>query len=260
MNARDFISLILIGCFLMAAVAIGEVPEAAVTDSSLKYTDQERTKGRELLEKATDACGGAKNFRDVKNYTMTCTINMPGREPIEYKEIRVQPNKSAKFITAPMYSQQTVLNGIHGWIINGDQMASMSPVQMDMSKEELKRDQLFLFSHADDSTLVVAYKGEEAFNNQKMLRLDIVLNDSEIFTIYIHPDTYLMTGMKHETISQMGPTTVQMELADYVRFGNIKFPTNIKQSVGSNTTTITDINYIINGVVADSIFVKPEGL
>ncbi len=235
-------------------------PQNTSMNKAGQYSEREMVKGKEFLVKSAEASGGLTRLKSAINSTMSCVVESASQKKLNYKEIRVFPNKIAKFIPTPTGQNEYYFNGTDGWIISEGSTQQMPPLMAGREADQFKRDQVYLLTHAGNDDLTVAYKGDEPFEGISCHRLEIVLNPSEVYSVYVNTESYLLIGMKLETVSAMGPTTVTMELHDYKEFDGIKLPSRITQNVGTQTVKVTEIEYSFNDEINLKIFEKPEGL
>lgn len=227
---------------------------------TVPYTQKEIKQGQEYLEKSANACGGLDKLRKIKNYEMTCKIKSEKQGTMDYREIKVFPDKFAQFIKSPMVSQDTYFNGRVGWIKTGETIKQMPPMQVSAMADQMKRDQFYLLSHANDNSIMVAYKGEGDFDGKKAMRVEVKLNESEIYSVFLDPDNYRIIGMKQDMVAAMGPTTMKISLLDYRDFNGIMMPTKIEQNFGSRVITVSDIAYKMDIDIDKTMFLKPDSL
>ncbi|MEZ5360424.1 MAG: hypothetical protein R3F48_16545 [Candidatus Zixiibacteriota bacterium] len=259
---RVFISTACIGLFLFVGAKGAPQDETGGMQAkkTAVYSEKEISEGRDYLMKSVDACGGITTFKKTKNYEMTCTVNSSKQGSMQYREVKVFPDKMAQFVKTPSVTQEMYYNGSDGWTVLAGTAKPMPPTQADMMADQMKRDQFYLLMHVDDKDLIVAFKGMSDFDGQKALRIEVVLNESETYSIFLDTASYRIIGMKQETLSAMGPTTVSIALLDYKEFGGVSLPSRIEQKVGGQTVTITDISYRLDIDIDKTMFEKPSGI
>lgn len=259
---RTCLSAVVLIPFLTAGAmgAPQDLPKSKMANQAKAYTDRELSQGHEYLQKSAEACGGLDVLKNVENYEMTCTITSAMQGAMKYREIKIFPDKLAQFVKTPSQTQEMYYNGTDGWMVMGGAPKALPPIQAKNMGDQIKRDQFYLLTHADDENLVVAYKGEATFMEKQALRLEVKLNASETYSIFLDPESYLIKGMRQETMSAMGPAMITIQLFDYKDFGGIKLPSRIEQHVGDQTVSISDISYTMNGEIDSGMFEKPEGM
>ncbi len=246
----------------------GEVNEIDITipgptEGEFAATDEELALGLETLKKTAKACGGAVNFKKVKNISAGAkvTVNMPqGAMTLDFTSIQVLPDKSAQFMKTPMGEQVIIFNGVAGWTSMAGQTQPMSSADLEDKKKEIDRDMIRLFAHADNPYFKVAHKGEEEFNGVSAIRLDFLTDTGVQFTIYINPQDYLPLGLRYMGQTMMGPGKIVETYSEFKKYGPIMQPARIMQDAGGIGIEIEIVKMEINGEIDGSIFEKPEGI
>ncbi|MCK5125931.1 MAG: hypothetical protein KAR42_06730 [candidate division Zixibacteria bacterium] len=254
---RLFLLILLLSVF--TAALLGQ-SDGLISTNAFDFSKEELSKGRSILLKAVEKCGGIENFKKVKNFTLTCKFEAAGQDAFDYRETRVFPNKIAKEMTTPFGVHTSVFNGDEGWTISNDQKVMMSPIEVKQCSDELKLDQFSLYTNADNESIKVAYKNDDKYNGVDVFHLRVSMDDKEAYSMYIDKESYLVLGLLHETMTQMGSTKLYVNLYDYTKFGDITLPSRIEQVIGERKNIVSDMNYEIDGKIDESIFIKPSGL
>ncbi len=233
------------------------------TQDEFSATDEELSRGREIFAKSADACGGPASFRDIKTvtYDAKITITTPqGAFTLDAQSIEILPDKSAQIMKTPMGEQTSVNNGNEGWQGAGEQIQAMSASDVADFKKGQERELKLLFAKADNPDFKVASKGMEDFGGKQVERLNFLTNSGEQFTIFINPDDFMPVGMVYvgKTMAGVGVNTISY-LA-HTKAGAVTLPSSIKRDSGGILLEIEISNFVINGTVDESIFVKPTGI
>lgn len=233
------------------------------TQDEFAATDEELARGREIFAKSADACGGPASFRDIKTvtYDAKITITTPqGGFTVDARSIEILPDKSAQIMTTPMGEQTSVNNGNEGWQGTGEQIQAMSASDVADFKKQQERELKLLFANADNPDFKIAAKGVEEFEGKQVERLNFLTNSGEQFTIFINPDDFMPAGMVYvgKTMAGVGKNTITY-LA-HTKVGAVTLPSSIKRDSGGMMLEIEISNFVINGTVDESIFVKPTGI
>jgi predicted Zn-dependent peptidase len=235
----------------------------APAEDEFAASDEELSRGLELLKKTASACGGVTEFKKINNLTTSSkvTLNMPqGSMTIEVVSVEVYPNKSVQTIKTPMGEQVTVFDGTSGWTSAAGQVQAMKAADLEENKKSADRNIIRLFAHADDPYFKVAYKGEEEWNGINSHRLDFMTDNGTTFTMYINPDDFIPVGSRHTGQTMTGPGEITRIYNEFKKYGNIMQPIKINQKAGSMEMDIEVVNIDINGTYDEGLFKKPEGI
>ncbi len=238
------------------------IPKPAVEEFAA--SSEQLSKGRDLVRKAAQACGGVANFKNVTSlvYEAKITVNTPqGAMTVDLTSIEVPPNKSAQIIKTPMGEQTMVFIGDAGWIAAAGQAKAMPSGQLEEQKKSIGRDMVWLFSHVDqDDFLDVADKGQEEFAGKPAQRLDFKGEAGDQFTVYLDPASFMPIGLRYMGETMAGPGEVVETLSDYQTYGNIMLPGKRVQEAGGMSIETELVDVKVNGEYDASIFEKPEGI
>jgi len=249
--------------------ALGEVNEIDINIPQPEVEEfaasgDELSKGRELMSKAAEACGGVANFKNVKSVVSKAriSINTPqGAMELDVTSIEVLPERFADIIHSPMGEQRRVVVNETGWESAMGKAQAMTADAIAEQRKEIDRNLIWLFAHADEADFInVAAKGREEFNGVQTQKLDFETNDGDQFTMYLHAETFQPAGLRYMGQTPAGPGEIVRTFSDYRDFGGIMLPTSQVQETGMITLEIKIADIAINGEYDESIFEKPEGL
>ncbi len=251
---------------LSALGAVNEIDITIPKPEAEEFTasGDEMAKGRELMMKAAESCGGAAGFKSIQSliYEAKVTVNTPqGAMTLDMTSIEVPPDKAAQTIRTPMGEQNIVFVGDAGWISAAGQSQAMPTGQLEEQKKNARRDMVYLFAHVDqDDYPDVAAKGTEEFDGRQAERLDFKTVTGDQFTVYLDPETYRPMGMKYMGETMQGPGEVVEKMSDYQAYGEVMLPAKRVQEAGAISYEIDMVSITVNGEYDSSIFEKPDGI
>ncbi|MEZ5360425.1 MAG: pitrilysin family protein [Candidatus Zixiibacteriota bacterium] len=246
----------------------GEVEEIDITIPSpeveeFEATDEELAEGMVWLGKMVAALGGVDNFKKIKTLEQKgkLTLTMPqGSMTVEVSEINVMPNKVATIIKTPMDTQYDVYNGVDGWAKSMGQTMLKSADDLEEQKKDMSRDYYTICAGADKPTYKVAFRGDDTFNDNPVVRLDFLTELGAQFTMFVNPESSLPVGQKYTGSTPMGPGEIVTTFNEFKPYSGVKVPVKQRRDVGPMVLETELTAVTINGKIDESIFVKPEGI
>jgi len=233
-------------------------------EAEFAASNEEMGEGMQILAEAAEACGGVESFKNVESMVTEgdLTLKTPnGPMTMALKSIMVAPDKSAQIIKTPMGEQVMVFNGTAGWQSMGGQTQAMQSSDIEEALVDIKRSQIWLFSHLEDKDFIqVASKGIEEFNGKQAHRLDFKTEQGKQFTMFIDSETKMPIGMRYMGQTMAGPGEIVVKMSDFKEFGGIMVPTKRVQEAGQIGMEVELTSVTINGEFDETIFDKPEGL
>ena len=211
-----------------------------------------------VLEKMIEAQGGRKVLETLKDTTisgtmeliqqgMNATLTMYQKEP---NLMRMDIEVMGMVITQ-------AFDGQKGWYLN-PQTGAAQDMDENMNKE-FKRQALGNDSLLNPAKYGITYaaKGKENIGDKECLVLEQTMSDGHKSTLYLDPDTYLITRTKTTTMSQMGGGEVQSEtiFGDYRKEGDVLVAhtlTILQDGAEFARMTLTKVTY--NSGLEDSLF------
>jgi hypothetical protein len=233
------------------------------TEKAPEATGAALTTGKELLNKAIAACGGATAFKAIKtmqwkgNMTMTTP---QGDMAASVQVLMAMPDRVRVNMTLPMGEMSQIINGEQAWMVS-PRGTMPAPGQMkDEMKANLWRDTAFLFANADREGLTVQHLGTENVAGQKYEALLITPQGVKSYKLYLDAATMMPAKISYQRMGMMGAPTDSEELfSDFREVAGAKFPfKTVTNQSGKKAQEATATEIVINSAVDESQFVvKP---
>jgi outer membrane lipoprotein-sorting protein len=230
-----------------------------VAEKAPEATEATLAKGKELLAKAVEACGGAAAFKAIKTLQSksSMTVTTPqGEMALTMQIILAMPDRVRANIGTPMGEMSQILNGEQAWMVS-PQGTMPAPAQV---KEELManvwRDFAYLFANTDREGLAVQHLGSEAIEGQKCEVVLVTPNGVKSFKLYVNATTLMPVKMTYQGTNMMGaPVNSEEMFSDFREVSGVKLPfkTVVNQD-GKKAQEATASEILINVAVDDSQF------
>ncbi|MFQ5864496.1 MAG: M16 family metallopeptidase [bacterium] len=196
-----------------------EAPEA--TEASL-------SKGKELLDKAIMACGGAQAFKEIKTLQWKgkiTAVTPQGEMAMSAQVTLALPDRVRANINTPMGEMSQILNGEQAWIVSPQgTIPAPAPVKEQMIAN-LWHNVSYLFANADSEGLTAQHVGSEEVNGQKGEVLLITPQGVKGFKLYLNAETMLPVKMSYQGMNMMGaPVASEDMYSDYREVAGVKIP------------------------------------
>ncbi len=219
--------------------------------------------GKELLNKAITAWGGAAAFKAIKTmqWKGNLTMSTPqGDMAANTHVILLMPNRLRVNISLPMGEMSQIINDDQAWIV-APQRTMPAPGNMkDEMIANLWRDFVFLAANADREGLTVQHLGTEEVDAQKCEVLLITPKDIKNFKLFVDAATMMPVKLSYQGTNMMGaPTNSEETFSDFREVSGVKLPfKSITTQDGKKAQEATATEIVINAAVDESLFVvKP---
>jgi outer membrane lipoprotein-sorting protein len=246
---------------------LGKVNEIDISipvkeEKAPEATGTSLAKGKELLNKAVTACGGAA-FKTIK--TMQWKGNMTAVTPqgdmaLTAHFIMLLPDRFRINIGTPMGEMSQIMNGEQAWIIS-PQGTMPAPGQVkDEMKANLWRDFVFLFANANREDLAAQHLGSEEVAGQKCEALLITPKDVKSFKLYVDAATMMPVKLSYQGMNMMGaPSNSEEMFSDFREVSGVKLPfKSVTNQDGKKSQEAAATEIVVNAAVEENMFmVKP---
>jgi predicted Zn-dependent peptidase len=248
---------------VLGSVNTIDITIPAPTEDAFSATDEEIAQGMEILHKAVEASGGAKNFQKIECVQTSAKITMTmaqGSMAADATSLVVFPDRSRQVVTLPFGEQVAVYVGGAGWTSMAGQQKAMSSGEAAEAAADLERDLVWVLKSASQPTYKVAFKGEEDFVDTKALRLDFLTSGGSQFKLYVDPSTNLPVGMRYMGQTMAGISQVTERYRDHKKAAGIMVPGKINREGGGMTIDIEVVKADVNATYDTALFQKPDSL
>lgn len=255
----------------LTALGLGEPQTIDITippaeeETELAVTPENIAKGRQLLDLAADAMGGAENFNSITcvERKSTITLSMGGQEfSMNAHTLEAPPDKIHRVINFMGRQMYDIRNGEVGW--KTDQMSgSVTEKTADDIAEDEKqfgRKTLHIFRALDDPYYQPVFDGSGEAAGMAVDWVALVDEDeNKICRLGIDSQSRRVVANSYWGSSPMGDGTLEEVYSEFSEINGVQIPmkTNITMD-GRQISTIQVSEYIINGDLPPNAFTKPE--
>lgn len=219
--------------------------------------------GRELLDKALAAKGGAARMAKLTSLTITAKgkiIVGPQELPAELVRRYQAPDRLRMDITFAMGGAKaevvTVLSGDKAWNKQPQTgLQELPPAAVVELRKQIWRDQEFVLVRHKEPGVQVAAMGEQTVDGKKLLAVRIAQpSTGTAMIVYLDPRTYLPARM---TYSDGGVESVET-YADYKAVDGIQIAHSRRTESPDATLEVEVEDALLNATLDPSLFSKPE--
>jgi len=232
-------------------VAREEAPEAT-TETILK--------GRELLNKAVDACGGAEAFAAIRNLVRTSDVTLTtpqGEMQIAATTTFLLPDKLHQVMVLPMGEMKQVVVENEGWMVTPQGTMDMPESQRQEAQASMFRDWVNLLRMSSTGALDVQYLGPGEVDGASAEVLSVTDERGNTVKLFLDVETFIPLKQVFTGMTMAGPADVEEIYSDLRDVSGIKYPFLTTSNAGDirSVTAITDVKP--NADIAPSIFERP---
>ena len=197
-------------------LTIPEPKKAAVADAA------SLAKGKQLLQRAQQAMGGADKLAAIKDYYHSADVELQtGQAALKIQQVNqwIAPAHFRQDQTLPFGKVIVYFDGTAGWLASPQGVSAMPPPVVRQVKEELFRNPvtLYLSDRAADRTVNAV--GDNA--------IEISDKEGNSVTITFDPQSGLPAVQTRRTSGPSGPTELQDVMEDWRDAGGLKVPFHI---------------------------------
>lgn len=245
----------------LGEVNVVDITIPGPTAAAFAATPEELARGKELMMKSAEACGGVAAFKkaDAMERQAKVVVTMPqGAMELGLTTLDVFPATSKQVIRSPMGEQIMVFNGTDGWMeMMGKKQMLPTAEKADMIKEG-ERNLVRLFQVADAPDYQVAWKGSETFGGKSVDRLAFQTASGGQFTMYLDLATHKPAGLRFTGQTQAGPAEITETIGGFAVAGKLSLPAKIHRDGGPMTMDIEFTATNMNPTYNEVDFQKPD--
>jgi zinc protease len=206
--------------------------------------------GKELLERAQRAMGGAEKIAGVKDRTESVEGMMQGMK-VKQRNRFIEPGHIRQEIELPFGKITSYSDGKTGWLQSPQGVMPMPAEVLKQAQGEMFRDLLHTMIADRDSSVQVNATGKNA--------VEISSQDGKSVKIEFDESTGLPTREIYQEAGQNGPAEVVESYADWREAGGLKVPYKIQvQQGGKPLGDLTVQEYKFNtGMKPEELSQKP---
>lgn len=229
----------------------------------VEITEEAAAKGKEIMQKALAACGGADNFGKIKSVVSQSSIVIvtpQGEIPLQSKSSMILPDRERSDLTTPMGAMASVANGADSWQQQGPQIISSSEEDIENNNKEFFRNSILTFQNIDNPDYVFAWLETGELGGKQVALVLVQSADGKFsYKMAIDSETSLPVGKKYFGQTMMGPANLTEIYSDYKEVSGIKVPFKVILNSDAGKVAEIDIKeYEINPKIDEAIFNKPE--
>jgi outer membrane lipoprotein-sorting protein len=217
----------------------------------------------QIVQKHTDAMGGADKLKAIQTVTITGTASLMGGQMGAPVTIRI---KRPAFLRMDMHIQERTFvqcfDGSNGWIVNS-LSGPNAPQKMSEDDTRSARDNADFIEGSlvnyEAKGTSVELVGRETVETKPAYKLKVTKKGGTIEYLYLDAETFLpikTTGKR----KQMGQEVDYESLpSNYRAVHGVMMPFNVRQRLnGRDAMEVSILNVDVNTPIDDSIFRMPE--
>jgi len=225
---------------------------------SLAFPDAGQT-ADEILGKMIEAMGGRENLENIKDMTVSATVNViPLGIEAKVKNSFKEPNQARVDIEMPGVVMSQIFDGEKAWMI--DSRTGIEELLPEEAQKYAKRDALGFSSLLNPGKfgIIYIYTGKEKIENKEYLVVKREYENGYTTTYYLDSETFLpfkSTGTALD--SMMMEVEEETHTSDYRMVGGVMIAHSVtvyQDGQKYMMSTVTDIK--INTGLTDSLFKK----
>lgn len=237
-------------------------PPGANADAGSKPTES-NAEGKELAAKVVTAMGGEAKLSAVKAVKAKITLKQKtplGEIPMQMDSTIAFPDRLHVEMQTPNGTVAITVTPDTGFIVLPGGMVRPFPAsQKAETLEQIKRDPIFIASHANDPDVFFHADGSEKVGDINARIVDVNAAGTAI-RWYVDPQSGHILKETYKMLSRGGPADGETELDDWKTMDGITIPSvhhNKQNGEDSSTSEFTEIE--VNPKIDPKIFEKPAG-
>jgi len=224
-NDRDFDEpLSVLGPVNEIDITIPEPKAEAVPEA----TPESLMKGRELLGRAVQACGGLEAFKAIKNVLIKSEISMTipagGEMGITSTVTFLPPDKIHQVMSLPFGEISQVMVKDSAWVVSPQGVQDMPESQKKEMKANLFRDLINLFRASDSEAITAQWLGEEEVEGKRAEVILISDTEGNSVKLFLDAETHLPLKQSYQGTTMTGPATIEEIYSQYRQVSEVKIP------------------------------------
>jgi zinc protease len=236
-------------------------PPGAKEAESAKPTAS-NDEGKALAAKVIAAMGGEEKLAAVKSVKAKITLTQKtpqGEFPIPMETVIVYPDHLHAEMQTPGGTMNVVVTPDTAFMaFVGQGMRDLPSSQKTESIEQIKRDPIFIASHANDANIFFHAGSTEKVGDVEARIVD-VNSDGAYIRWFVDPQTGHILKETYPTLAQSGPVQGETNFDDWKPLGGLTIPTvrhNKQNGQDSSTATYTALE--VNPMIDPKLWEKPS--
>jgi zinc protease len=234
--------------------------EAAKEAESSKATES-NAEGKELAAKVVTAMGGEDKLASIKalKAKLTLTQKTPqGEFPMQMETIIVYPDHLHAEMQTPNGAMNIVVTPDAAFMAApGAGMRNFPPAQKSETLEQIKRDPVFIASHAKDPNVFFRAGGTEKVGEVEARIVDVNAAGAAI-RWFVDPETGHILKETYRTLAQSGPVQGETSMENWKTVDGLTVPFLRKNKQNGEDSSSAEYTALeINPTVDPKIFDKP---
>jgi len=233
-------------------------------ESEVDQTPENIAKGKEIVQKAIEATGGANAYKKLTSYSSTfdISVDVGGGQMMTFggSSLIQLPNKKIMRITLPGGEMVETFDGSQGWRSMGGRVSPLPETEVAKSKAGLSRDPLILLGTIESSGLTPVYGGSGNTNGVSVEFVHFVDPDgNELCKVGFDATTYMPVSQHYFGDTPAGPSNLDVFFSDFREVNGVKIPFSRKATAnGATVQEITTKEVTGNATVDASTFADPS--
>ena len=214
---------------------------------------------KEILDKMIEATGGRKAIESIDDSTVTGTIELiqqglSGTITVYKKEpnmMRIDLEIMGMLITQ-------AFDGEKAWWVNPQTGATEEMPETEaasMKRDALPREAVF---NPEKYGITYAYKGKEPLDGKDHYIIEQTYSDGFKVSLYIDPETYLITKSRGTISSQIGEMEFEQHASDYKKVNGLMMAHTITSYLNGEESRIIKITEVKNNTGLEGSLFKME--
>jgi zinc protease len=226
-------------------------PKPAATEANAASLQ----KGKELLQHAQQALGGAQKFGSVKDlqYQADVDVQSPGAPAMKVTQTNsyLMPGAMRQEITLPFGKQSIYSDGSSGWLASMQGVQNLPPPVLKQVRGEMFRQIVGLLLSDRDPDRTVNYAGDGV--------LEISSKNGESVRLQVDETTGVPLKLTYEEAGAAGPSSIELTYSDWREAGGLRLPFGwIVMQGGKKFAEVKIQDYKINsGLTQEALSKKP---
>jgi zinc protease len=207
--------------------------------------------GEDIINDYVEAIGGKENLAKLNDRTTSMEGSVQGI-PVKITAYQKAPNLLKQKISAGGMEQEIIFDGQKGVMTAGGNNMNIEGDELEKLKLEAT---IGLLLDYESHGLNFELKGGEKIENKTAYKVEVKLPSGGKWTQYFDPETgYKIKELKNVTTPQ-GTFTQETLYSDYREVEGVKYPFEIKQSLGPQKLDFKVTSIEVNQGLQDSFFV-----
>jgi hypothetical protein len=218
-------------------------------------------KGKEIIQKAFTAMGGAKvlNVRDIVGTGKAKATTPMGEMEMSIEMTTILPDKQYQKMTLPMGEMVMALNGKTGWMKMGGGVRDMPTSQVEEMVKSQMLDPVTVLQNLESKDYSIYFYKEDKVNETPAKGIIVkYLPAKALAKWFIDAQTGMILKSVTRKVGQAGPMDAETFYSDYRDVEGVKVAFKSMQQADGKKQMDMELNSIkINSGVKEDLFKKP---